>query len=80
MLVQSCEEGMATRSSILAWRIPWTEEHIVHTVTELATSEGAWHAQAVYKTQYMLCIMLLFGRSVMSDSSVTSWIISTIES
>ena len=20
------EEGMATRSSILAWRIPWTEE------------------------------------------------------
>ena len=22
----SLEEGMATRSSILAWRIPWTEE------------------------------------------------------
>ena len=21
------EEGMATHSSILAWRIPWTEEH-----------------------------------------------------
>ena len=21
------EEGMATYSSILAWRIPWTEEH-----------------------------------------------------
>ena len=21
------EKGMATRSSILAWRIPWTEEH-----------------------------------------------------
>ena len=33
MLVQSlgCEDalekGMATHSSILAWRIPWTEEH-----------------------------------------------------
>ena len=32
MLVQSLggedslEEGMATHSSILAWRIPWTEE------------------------------------------------------
>ena len=32
MLVQSLgqgdplEKGMATRSSILAWRIPWTEE------------------------------------------------------
>ena len=21
------EEGMATHSSILSWRIPWTEEH-----------------------------------------------------
>ena len=24
------EEGMATHSSILAWRIPWTEEPAVH--------------------------------------------------
>ena len=23
----SLEEGMATHSSILAWRIPWTEDH-----------------------------------------------------
>ena len=23
----SLEEGMATHSSIIAWRIPWTEEH-----------------------------------------------------
>ena len=34
-------EGMATHSSILAWRIPWTEEpgmlHIVHGVTESRT-------------------------------------------
>ena len=22
------EKGMATHSSILAWRIPWTEEHL----------------------------------------------------
>ena len=31
------EEGMATHSSILAWRIPWTEEPggaTVHGVTE----------------------------------------------
>ena len=30
------EEGMATHSSILAWRIPWTEEpsgYTVHGVT-----------------------------------------------
>ena len=25
-LEESLEEGMATHSSILAWRIPWTEE------------------------------------------------------
>ena len=30
------EKGMATRSSILAWRIPWTEEPggLVHRVTK----------------------------------------------
>ena len=29
------EEGMATHSSILAWRIPWTEEPGVLQFTEL---------------------------------------------
>ena len=33
------EEGIATHSSILAWRIPWTEEpgglHTVHEVTRV---------------------------------------------
>ena len=37
------EEGMATHSSIAAWRIPWTEEpgglHTVRGVTVLDTSE-----------------------------------------
>ena len=35
------EEGMATHSSILAWRIPWTEEpggvYIVHGITKSET-------------------------------------------
>ena len=35
------EEGMATHSSILAWRIPWTEEpgglHTVHGVAKNQT-------------------------------------------
>ena len=26
MGIQKAEDGMATHSSILAWRIPWTEE------------------------------------------------------
>ena len=38
------EKGMATHSSILAWRIPWTEEPAawtatVHGVAELDTTE-----------------------------------------
>ena len=28
------EEGMATHSSILAWRIPWMEELVVHGVAK----------------------------------------------
>ena len=41
------EEGMATYSSILAWRIPWTEvpdELIAHGVTKLDTTEATDHA------------------------------------
>ena len=34
------EEGMATHSSILAWRIPWTEEPgMLHTVHGVAKSQ-----------------------------------------
>ena len=33
------EKGKATRSSILAWRIPWTEEPAVHGVAELDLTE-----------------------------------------
>ena len=32
----SLEKGMATHSSILAWRIPWTED-TVHMVTKSQT-------------------------------------------
>ena len=34
------EEGMATHSSILAWRIPWTEEpgRLVYGITESYTT------------------------------------------
>ena len=33
------EEGMATHSSLLAWRIPWTEEPGGATVRRVAKSE-----------------------------------------
>ena len=48
MLVQSLgpkdpvEKEMATHSRILAWRIPWTEEH--GGVAELDTTEETQHA------------------------------------
>ena len=38
------EEGMATHSSILAWRIPWTEASgwaTVHRVTQIRTQTEA---------------------------------------
>ena len=41
------EEGTATHSSILAWRIPWTGRGTIHRVAELNRSE--WfrtHVQA----------------------------------
>ena len=39
------EEGMATYSSILAWRIPWTEEpdRLVHGVAKSQTQLGDFH-------------------------------------
>ena len=34
------EKGMATHSTILTWRIPWTEEHgWVHTVHRVTQSQ-----------------------------------------
>ena len=41
------EEEMATRSSILAWRIPWLEEpggFIVHGVSQSQTQQATEHA------------------------------------
>ena len=44
------EKGMATHSSILVWRIPWTEEpvrlHTVPGVAELGTAEQLVRARA----------------------------------
>ena len=38
------EEGTATRSSILAWRIPWTEELEGLSCLENPMDGGAWWA------------------------------------
>ena len=51
---------MATHSSILAWRIPWTEEpnrlHLVHGVTELDTTQQLTRRQDLsINFQYLPC-------------------------
>ena len=49
------EEFMATHSSILAWRLPWTEEpgglHTVHGVAELDRTEWPSTAQSARKCE-----------------------------
>ena len=40
------EEGMATQSSILAWRIPWTEKPTVYGVAESDMTE---HLSTAYR-------------------------------
>ena len=69
------EEGMATQSTILAWRIPWTEWATVHRGhKELDTSEQLthtleWHMVAVYANDtivmhtvytFIYCIYILY--------------------
>ena len=43
------EKGMATRSSIVAWRIPWT---IVHGVEKNWTGLGDFHFQSDTQSNY----------------------------
>ena len=46
------EKGMATHSSILAWRIPWTEEPDgLQFPKELDTTEQLTHTQANIKLE-----------------------------
>ena len=47
------EEGKATHSSILAWRIPWTEEPgwaAVHGVTQSWTRRSGFHFHSALAT------------------------------
>ena len=46
----SLEEGMATHSSVLAWKIPWTEEpggYRPGSCEESDTTEGTEHARTL---------------------------------
>ena len=54
MKLLELKKGMATHSSILAWRIPWTEEHgraTVHGLAESQTQLSNFHFSETRKLQ-----------------------------
>ena len=50
---RSPEEGRATDSSTLAWRIPWTEGpgKTIYRFAESDTTEATWHAHCYWVAQ-----------------------------
>ena len=69
------EEGMATHSSILAWRIPWTEWATVHGVAKsrtqlkwLSSSSSSVFMQRILAINEHTQFQFLFSHSVMSNS------------
>ena len=65
----SLEEGMATHSSILAWRIPWTgEPGKLHTATVSQRVRHEWSALACTQGQNGKPLSVQFSCSVMSNS------------
>ena len=47
------EEGMATHSSILVWRVPWTEEPSGLQSMELQRDGQKWSSLACMHAQYL---------------------------
>ena len=63
---------MATHSSILAWRIPWTEEWraIIYRVTELDTTEHAAHMDwTAYQVSLSFTVSPEFLRLISIESA-----------
>ena len=88
------EEGMATQSTILAWRIPWTEWATVHRGhKELDTSEQLthtleWHMVAVYANDtivmhtvytFIYCIYIYYIYSIIHTVLYIQYILLCIQ-
>ena len=65
------EEGKATHSSILAWRIPWTEEPGWLQSKGLQRVEHDWSNWA--RTQYNETAMESMGDIIFSDFLLCLW-------
>ena len=63
------EKGMATHSSVLAWRIPWTEEpgglQAVHGIAELDMTEVTEHALNCYFSYCINVKLFSYGLKIM---------------
>ena len=55
------EEGMATHSSILAWRIPWTEGYSPWGRKESDTTEATQHAHKALRIVFQI---VAWGESI----------------
>ena len=62
------EKGIATHSSILAWRIPWTEERgvTVHEATDLDTTERLTYYPSVTGKLYFSSQPLALSEIILS--------------
>ena len=62
------EKGMATHSSVLAWRIPWTEEpgglQAVHGIAELDMTEVTEHALNCYFSYCINVKLFTYGLQI----------------
>ena len=55
------EKEMATHSSILAWRIPWTEEPVRATVHRVAKSQTVLATEHAHTPEERRCLNYLQG-------------------
>ena len=61
---ETCEKGMATYSSILAWKIPWTEEPSRRSLQSMGCKELYTTEQLSRSNYYIRCVTTLFFKKV----------------
>ena len=64
------EKGMTTHSSILAWRIPWTEEP---DGLQSMESQGVGHDWVTTLTYFLLVVAYHLQKGRVSDLDIRSW-------
>ena len=68
----SLEEGTATHSSILAWRIPWTEEPGGPQSMELPESQTWWRLNSANNPQLAVLLLRKSGLGMVTQNTQTA--------